>query len=302
MRAVFDGEGDAPALCAGDELRDFRILMQVSLDRLWDLCRAPYDPAQPAASERACEAARSGAPIPRVPGVSPLADEARRPGESEDVHAVRLLAGYGFDWRDMGFGRAGEKVAITRLRHELGKVGRALAKRQPDIGSRGIVAAGGELAADAFYYLPPGNVAWVTLGRALELGAAASLDREHWLRLGGALKVQNLFLALSSDPLQVSLLPVVGAAVVPTAWGSAFFQPSLIVRGGWNLSFANGADCSGSSGTTIGGCSRPEVEGGVGLTFAGVVRVQVMVEWYPPALAAPGLWTLAPSLGFQLGF
>jgi hypothetical protein len=302
MRAVFDGAGDAPALCAGDDLRDFRIVMQVSLDRLWDLCRAPVDPDAPADRDRACKVARTGVPVPRVPDVAAVADAERRPAESEAVHAVRLLAGYGFEWRDMGFGRADAKGALTGLRRELGAVGRALAKRQPDLGSRGIVRAGGELAADAFHYLPPANAAWVTLGRALELGAAASVEAENWLRLGGAIKFQNLFLALSSDPLQVSLLPVVGVGFVPPGIGSAFFQPSFLVRGGWNLSFANGADCSGSNGTTIGGCSRPEVEGGVALTVAGVVRVQVMVEWYPPALAAPGLWALAPSLGFQLGF
>jgi hypothetical protein len=302
MRAVFDGGGDAPALCAGDDLRDLRIVMQVSLDRLWDLCRAPVDPDAPPASERACRLARAGAPVPRVPGVAPLSDPERRPSESEAVHAVRLLAGYGFEWRDMGFGRAGAKTALTGLRGDLGAVARALARRQPDLASRSMVGAGGELAADAFYYLPPVNTAWVTLGRALEIGASASVEAESWLRLGGAIKLQNLFLGLSSDPLQVSLLPVAGGAFVPAGIGSAFFQPSFLVRGGWNLSLANGADCSGSNGSTIGGCSRPELEGGVGLTFAGVVRVQVMVEWYPPALEAPGLWALAPSLGFQLGF
>jgi hypothetical protein len=202
----------------------------------------------------------------------------------------------------MGFGRADAQTALTRLRRELGAVGRALSRRQPEIGDRAIVAAGGELVADAFYYLPPANVAWITFGRAVELGASASVQEQNWIRLGGALKFQNLILAISSDPQQVSLQPVIGGALVPASLGSTFFQPSFLLRGGWNLSFANGANCSGSNGTTIGGCSRPEVEAGAALAFAGVVRLQLMVEWYPPALAAPGLWAFAPSLGFQLGF
>ncbi len=148
-----------------------------------DRCRAPVDPEAPPASDRACKLARSGAPVPRVPGVAPLADPERRPSESEAVHAVRLLAGYGFEWRDMGYGRADAKGALVGLRRDLGAVTRALARRQPDLASRGVVGAGGALAADAFYYLPPANTVWVTLGRALEI--SGSEERASRRRGGG---------------------------------------------------------------------------------------------------------------------
>ncbi len=56
LRAVVDGAGDAQAACGGDDLADFRILLRVSLERLWDRCArgdGPAGPDQPAGSSAA---------------------------------------------------------------------------------------------------------------------------------------------------------------------------------------------------------------------------------------------------------
>jgi hypothetical protein len=44
------------------------------------------------------------------------------------------------------------------------------------------------------------------------------------------------------------------------------------------------------------------VELGAAAAVAGVLRVQILGQWYPPAWGLPGLWAISPSLGFQLGF
>ena len=93
LRALFDGAPDAEARCAGDELRNVRILAQVSLDRLWEEVRAPTRsgghprrsssrarrrwPAPLPRGSRACPVLRSGASArtrrrsPRRPVSSP---------------------------------------------------------------------------------------------------------------------------------------------------------------------------------------------------------------------------------------
>jgi hypothetical protein len=63
-----------------------------------------------------------------------------------------------------------------------------------------------------------------------------------------------------------------------------------------------GSPCEGQDRVTIGACSRPAVETGAAAALTGILRLQVMFAWYPPAFGSPGLWAILPSLGFQLGF
>ena len=300
MRAVVDGEGEAGPLCAGPDLEQFRVLLQASLDRLWNDCRIASAGPMPS-SFRACEPVLAGAAEPRVPGLA-AAPAARADSESDTEYVVRLLAAYGFDWRDMGYGRCDATRAMTGLRRDLGAAGRALASAQPDLAARSAVGAAASLGMDLFYYLPPRDAVWALLGRALELGGAVAPFEPYWWRVGGALKVQNLFQGLSSDPATVSLLPVAGFEFVPAALGSAFFQLSFLARGGYLVALKGDGSCSGSAGKEIGGCSRPEVEAGAAAAVAGLLRIQLVAEWYPPARGAPGLWAIAPAMGLQVSF
>ncbi len=82
-------------------------------------------------------------------------------------------------------------------------------------------------------------------------------------------------------------------------------QPSFLLRGGYVLSPNDdfgGSPCQGQDRVTLGACSRPAVELGAAATVTGVLRVQVLGQWYPPAWGLPGLWSITPSLGFQLGY
>lgn len=301
LEAVLDGVGNPGLLCAGDDLAQFRVVLQTSLDRLWNDCRPVPGMEREVTAERACAPILAGAAEPRVPGVA-ASPGARRDDESATAYAVRLLASYGFDWRDMGYGRVDASGAMVGLRHDLGQVGEALGQAQPDLANRTIVGTGATLGADFFYYLPAPTSVWALLGRALELGSATSVVPAGWLRLGGAMEFQNLTTALSSDPVPISLLPVAGAEFLPAALGNAFVQGSFLARAGYLFRLSGGADCSGKAGTQIGGCSRPEVEAGAAATLAAMLRVQVLAQWYPPARGAPGLWAVAPSMGVQLSF
>jgi hypothetical protein len=306
LRAVFDGDGDPGARCAGDALRSARILAQVSLDRLWDRCRpgSRWDP--PAAGFPSCDGAQSGRPPPRVPGVAGSPDWVQPPDESEAVQMTRLLAAYGYTWTDLEVPKdAPAERVLASLRGQLAAVVSHLADNQPSFGEKVALAGAGALGVDVFYYLPPRRSAWVTLGRALEIGGDGAFDELSWLRLTAAFEVQNLLNAFGSNAAPLAFTPVAGLSAVPRSLGSPALQPSFLLRGGYVLSPNDdfgGSPCQGQDRVTIGACSRPAVEIGVAAAVTGVLRIQILGQWYPPAWGLPGLWGITPSLGFQLGF
>ncbi len=306
LRAVLDGAGDPARLCAGDDLRPVRILAQVSLDRLWDRCRPDSRWSPPAVEFSGCKAALAGAPPPRVPGVEGRPDWRKGADESESAQMTRLLAAYGYDWTDLPVPRgAPEDQVLAALRSQLAAVTDHLARAQPTFGEKVAVGAAGRMGVNLFYYVPPRATAWLSLGRALELGGDWATEELSWLRLTGAVEVLNLVTAFGSSPPPVAFVPLVGLDALPASIGSTTLQPSFLLRGGYVLSpndSFGGSPCEGQDRVTIGACSRPAVETGAAVAFTGLLRLQVMVAWYPPAFASPGLWAVLPSIGVQLGF
>ncbi len=303
MRAVLDGEPDAAERCAGPDLETDRILLQVSLDRLCNDCLAVPEQDDLRLRYPSCGPVQDAAAPPRLGGLPEAPEGAwrRANGESDAAYVVRLLAGYGFDWKDMGYGRVDREHALIGLRRDLQVVVRTLARKQPDLGTRSTVQAAGNLGVDALAYFPPRNAVWLLFGRSLEVGGGTSVVDTLWLRLSGAVKIQNLLTTLSSDPSPLGIMPVAGVEFVPVQLGIPLVQASFLARVGYLFDLTDGG-CAGEAGRTIGACSRPEMEGGAAAVFASIVRVQLLFEWYPPARGAPGLWNVAPTLGFQFGF
>jgi hypothetical protein len=306
LRALFDGSPDAGARCSGEELHDLRILAQVSLDRLWDRCR-PESKWDPHPTEfAACAGAQAGGPPPRVAGVTGSPEWRKSPLEAEATQATRLLAAYGYRWSDVPVPPgATEEQVLAAMRTQLVAVADHLARAQPTFGEQVIVGAAGRMGVDLFHYVPPRATAWLTLGRALEIGGDWAVKELSWVRLTGALEVLNLVTAFGSSPPPVAFVPVAGLDALPSSLGSPVFQPSFLLRGGYVLSPNDGfggSPCEGQDPVTIGACSRPVVEAGAAAAVTGILRLQLMAAWYPPAWGMPGLWALLPSLGFQLGF
>ena len=306
LRALFDGSGDPSILCAGEGMRNVRILAQVSLDRLWDRCRpgSRWDP--PPASFSSCDAAQAGKPLPRVAGVDGSPDWQRQPDESEAVQVTRLLAAYGYHWTDLDVadGAPPERV-LASLRGQLAAVVSHLADTQSTFGEKVALAGAGGFGVDLFYYVPPRRSAWLTLGRSLEIGGDWAFDELSWLRATAGVEVLNLLNSIGSDASPLAFTPVIGLSAVPRTIGSPVLQPSFLLRGGYVLSpndDLGGSPCQGQDRGTVGACSRPAVEVGAAVAVISVLRIQILGQWYPPAWGLPGLWAISPSLGFQLGY
>jgi hypothetical protein len=250
--------------------------------------------------------ALGGAPPPRVTGVTGNPEWRRQAGESEATQMTRLLAAHGYDWTDIRVPPgADEERVLAAMRSQLAAVIDRLARAQPTFGQEVVIGAAGRMGVDYFYYVPPRTTAWLSLGRAFEIGGDWAVKDFSWLRLTGAIEVMNLATAFGSSPPPVAFVPLVGVDALPASLGSPVFQPSFLLRGGYMLSpndSFGGSSCEGQDRVTIGACSRPAVEAGAAAAVAGILRFQVMFAWYPPAFGSPGLWAILPSLGFQLGF
>jgi predicted acylesterase/phospholipase RssA len=312
MRAVFDG-GDAAEACRSHALSDFRVLLQVSLDQLYDACSAP----RPEEAERwrnpHCERAARGEPPPRVPGVAPR--DGRWPSfhrgvsESELAYSMRLLAAYGFRFRDLHVPSGRGDLAVDRIRGALGRAAGALAAAQP-WRERVAVGFAAKLAADSVTYAPPDHVFHLTLGPTeAELGLSRGFFQSRLprgLRLATALGFRGLDEALSagkSEPF--ALVATGGIEWQPPPGRSTLAQLRLGLRGGWLFAADDGygaGPCLDRGSASVSACSRPVVQALVGVTALERVRVQVVGEWFPGTATRAALWSIAPGIGFELGY
>jgi len=302
--ATLEGEGDA-SRCDGEDLRDFRILLQLTLDTLADDCRdaAAAGAPPPSADQHQCLAAMTAGKYARVPGVRDLPDAERRhrEGEGQLAYQLRLLGRYGFHFRDMGLTRADAERAPDRLIRIAHDIAQRFADAQPRYGpALGVLS---RIGVDVVLgYLPPRHSFHGTLGLSAELGWSMSLDEDlGWLRVGAGLGLAGLSTVFNAIDDYFALIPKAGLEV--ELFGSAAVQLRLGLRAGYQLSTADGF-LGGSCDFTNEGrqpCSRFITEGYLAASVLGLIRLQVAAV-YSPGLrnGQEDLVWVRPTLGFQL--
>jgi hypothetical protein len=309
LRAVVDGAGQPAAACAGEDLEDFRVLLQVSLERLFSACARPGEP-DPPQDQPLCVAARAGAEPPRVPGVRPLRGSwAQRPAESQLAHVMRLLVNHRLAFRDHGLKDWESKEAPAALRREFVAIGKTASRHQP-VADAVILDTLVGLAADSLVYVPPRNSAWLVLGRDAELGYSHgffdALEDVRWFRLHAAAQLNLLGQAISSDEGPRSITLLGGAELLPPRISSTRFQLGVLLRVGAQLSSLDGygaRPCPEPDVRELGSCSRPVLQGGLVLALFERVRLHLLGAWYPPYRdLRSSLWALSPAGGVELSF
>jgi len=308
LRAGFGERPDAASACAGDDLRELRILMQASLFRLWDTCTLEDGEARASTDHPQCRRARDGQPPPLVPGVEGAGKvawrRAHREGELE--HVTRVLAELRFRWRDLGLGPDDGDHAIGELRRVAGQVVEALTEAQPPA-DRFLVGTLGGAAANALAYAPPRHRLWVSLGRELELGVSHGIleeSRRLPFRPHFAAQLAGALDALSSDARKVGLGLLAGLEIQPVQLATHRLQPSLVLRGGVLLSPNDGwgaRACPSPASTDPAACTRPAAQALLALTVLERVRLHLLGEWYPSA-AGRRPWAVAPAVGLQFNY
>jgi hypothetical protein len=312
MAAVYDGDGDPEEACRGDALADFRALLQVSLDQLYDACRASGPPAgAPRWTNAHRDRAATGAQPPRVPGLSPTPwrDWRRRTGEPELAYSMRLLAAYGFGFEDLGVPRGHADLAVARIRAAISRAGDRLAVAQP-LPYRPAAAFAAKLAADSVAYAPPRWTLHLSMGPTeSELGLSHGFPRTRWLPAGIRLAVAVGFRGLEGAFTSGGVAPfgtlLVGGVEVQPPGNSAFSQLRLGVRGGWLLAAddrSGARACADRGAGHVSACTRPVTQAVVGYSLLERFRIQLVGEWFPGTAHRADTWSLGPGIGLELGF
>ncbi|RKH01605.1 patatin-like phospholipase family protein [Corallococcus carmarthensis] len=312
MSAVYDSSPDADQSCQGEALADFRALLQMSLDQLYDACNKSAGTAPAGTWRNAhCDRAIAGQSPPRVPGLHPSEwpDWKRSDKESELAYSMRLLGAYGFAFRDLGVPKGRGDLAVLRIRHSLGDAAHRLAAVQP-ASDKPTVRFASKLAVDNISYEPQRLSLHITMGPTeSELGlsvGASEMPLTSGLRFAGALGFRGLEDVLSSgsssDPFGVALTG--GLEFQPRAEQTFLSQSRLALRAGWLFSANDdyGTNvCRDGGASHVTACSRPVVQALVGITFLEFLRAQVVGEWFPGSSSRKSLWSVAPGIGLELG-
>jgi hypothetical protein len=311
LKAVVDGAPGAQESCAAEELRDFRIVLQTSIERFWDSCARLREQSEVYDRDPRCHRARVGEAVLAVPHVEPLAGEAwrRRANETDAAWSMRLLAAHQFHFEDLGLERDEADKAPAALRAMFLEIGDSVSDLQP-AGEGLIVNTLVKMAADQVAYVPPRFTIWAMYGRDPEIGISKGFQTRGVLvtplRLHAALQFVGLNQLLSSESGKFALGVLVGAEYLPSAWASTRLQPSLLLRGGWLFSTNDGGgfgDCPDPASSEIGSCSRPIVQAGVSATLLERIRLQVTMNWYPAIhTGQEQQWSIGPGIGVQWGF
>ena len=309
MQQVFDGAPGQGDVCAGPELGNLRILLQVALERLYDTC-AHLDPqVLPSTTNARCQLAARGLPPPRLGGVLQPADGAwrRQVDESELEYILSLLDRHKFVFHDLGLSADDAYRALPQIRGALDQVLARLVNAQPG-SDRPLVQVGTEMLTDYVANAPPPRFFYFMLGRELEAGWSAALPRTRWLpqslRLNAAVLLDGSSTWLASDRHYISLGAAAGLELQPRWLSNRLLQGRLVLRGGYLLAGNDGfltGTCRHPEAQHNGDCSRPVLQAQVGVTAFDRLRLQLMVEFLPPTRAREHpLWSLAPAAGIQV--
>jgi hypothetical protein len=306
MRAVFDGEGD-PSICSGTDLSNFRVLMQVSLDRLYSTCRAVTEAAQkqgrsvPGSPNAACARAMLGNPPPHVPETMIDVDWRLKEGESDTDYTFRRLADQGFVYRDLGLAPDRSNEALERIVNIAERISSRVGSLQPHDAL--LTEAVGRLALQQLDYVPPAHDFHAMAGDALDLGYTftGNESRVRWLRVGATVTVEGISTYLSSTPHKYhGLAPLLTFEWEPPFLTGGILQLRLGLHAGYLFSNTNNyglAPCDPTAGTP---CSRPLGEAYIAATVVQWIRLQIGVRYYPAFQDSAQAWEIRSGIGVEL--
>ncbi|MGB5809161.1 MAG: patatin-like phospholipase family protein [Polyangiales bacterium] len=275
--------------CEGDDLRDFRILLQVSLDRLYSVCRDATggSTTHESHAHHHCELASIGALPPKVIPEAGATACFQEEGESEFDYVMRLLAAYEFHFDELGLDRDEAKYATTKIRRRLLSVATALSDAQPTRFERTAMLTAGRIAVNSIAYEPPQHWGYFTLGTGIEVGGSVlpvSLHRSY-MRLNLALQIGSLRTLTDPTPAAITFSLVGGPELEMLWWTNLAVQPMLGVRAGYQFGTADrftARPCTtGNSRNDARNCSQPVFQTYIAIAILERLRTQFTFVWYP---------------------
>ncbi len=281
--------------CADGTLRDLRVLTQVAVNRVYSSCRALSDAQRQAPiAHRHCRRAAQDSLPPTIvdDALIPLHPDAalRQPEESELDHNLRLLAAYGFHFRDLGLAPEDAQRARRVLAQRLREVGQNVARQQPEYWQASLVRLAALGTVNAIHYEPPPHWRYVVVGTAQEVGASVHPPGvPNWLRLNGAFRIEGIVSLVTQDPAEfaagvfggpdVELRPFTRSAYLVTLAGRIGYQ---LAAGDRFLTESCDADRARGDGRD---CSQVVLQSVAAVTAIERIRFQATVDFFTRTVA-----------------
>ncbi len=273
--------------CDDPELIDFRILLQTSIDRLYDVCRPTKRKLStgPDRYNHLCSEARRGGEPPAVPHVAqlPLAQRRRQTDEASFDYFMRLLGAYGFRFTDLGLPRGESHNGTLALRRELDAVVDAWATAQPTLADRVLARTVARAGLNSIHFSPPVFSTYAVLGTMLEGGASfAPFNRKaRWLQVHSAVTLNYLFSAITDPKPRFAVNLTAGPEAHLSFISNTIFQPRVAVRGGVQLGVLDTFASTACVTSDPRGCTQPVVDLVLTLSLLERLRIELVWQTYP---------------------
>ncbi len=292
--------------CEGPELENFRILLQVSLDRLHERCR-PHGEVKGLEATRAsflCERANQGLEAAQVPELKQLPTEQRQRLENEPEFEffMRLLGAYQFEFKDLKLTRERSREGKLAVRQRLDEVVDEWAGAQSSFSTRFLAKTAGRLSLHTIEFSPPLFASYLSIGTTIEGGVniVPFFWRPRWLQITAALSVGSLE-TLATEPVpRVSMTLSGGPEIHLAPISSSLVQPRLSVRGGVQFNVFDRFGTIPCVGGDSRSCTQAVLELVGVVTLLERVRLQGVFQTFPGLYGrTPGFFYLQFGIGFQ---
>lgn len=289
MLGAFEADrADLRAACDLLAVDSFKILTQVSLDRMHDHCRR-FLPDRLGRFRRhvRCFEASTGVPPIRVLPVPEDVDLTRGDDEERFDYFMRLLAEYRFHFKDLGLTPDEAEYGKVKVRRKLLKMVKYLANAQGNIEERLLLLTAGRSLVNTIEYEPPREWWYAAVGSVLEVGASfLPFDwLESWARVHAAFQVKGISSIITGDDDKLGFLLAVGPEFEPLFITTAYLQPMIGVRAAYQLTSRDTfASRICTEQRALGDqrlCSQFLLQGYLAVAVLERIRVQVTGEYYP---------------------
>lgn len=281
-----DRHGRLRPLCDGPELRNFRVLLQVTIDRLWSNCRLLEDAQVTNREHLQCKRARGGIAAPQVdPSFHVSGERYRGELESEFDYVMRELDDYKFHFKDLKLDPEDADLGRRAIRKKLVEMVDAIADAQPGFTDRTLVLTAGRALANGIEYEPPPQRVYASFGSAFSLGYLGRVGELSYLYWNPDARVHNVRTLLTDRPDEFAATASLGAELALLPISGTMLQFSVGARAGYHFSAEDsiGVDpCNATEAASDSrNCSQFVIHTPASMTFLERVRVTLTPVWFP---------------------
>lgn len=281
-----DRYGRLAPLCEGEELHNFRVLLQVTIDRLWSNCRRLGELEISKEDHLQCKRARGGISPPQVdPSFKVKMKRYQQEDETSFDYSMRLMSDYHFYFKDLGLSPHESRMGRKAVRRELADMVQAFSNAQPGFGARTTVLTAGRALVNGIGYEPPPR-RWVAmLGTSVSIGYLQQFSIAQPFFLNPEFRQQRFRELVLGEPTDFAATLSLGVEWAVLPFSGSILQSALALRGGYQFSGADKIGVERCDDQRSGGdprsCSQFVIHLPLSVTVLERLRVSIMPIFYP---------------------